>query len=412
MVCFVCIAGPSCLVHVNHYQVLIIVHLCIASRAPASFLLVRHTPAVVLLLLVWPLSCPAGPPPKPWERAGATISTADPSAPKPWEQAQPGDSAACCPTSTGTTAAARPWERQGVTSNGYASTSAPYGNNTYGSNYGNSYGSTYGTTGYGAGTYGSSSYASPYASRYGAQGGLYGSSYGSGLYGGGMYGSSGMYGSTGGMYGSGGMYGGGGMYGSSMYGGAGGGMYGSSMYGTGGMYGGGMGGGFMRPGGMTGGPGAGPFDPNQPPPAPPTAWQALLAGINGVMMFFGRLSFLVDENAHAVHFFISALLQLLDRAGSLYGEIARFILRVVFRRKRKPPGLPMPPGVAGKQLALPAPGGAGGGMLALPAPQSAAASPAAGMQLGSRGGWTPPPLPTGQHGSGAGGPWDNLWSDS
>ena len=37
--------------------------------------------------------------------------------------------------------------------------------------------------------------------------------------------------------------------------------------------------------------------------------QALLAGVNGVMHFFGRLSFLVDENAHAVHFFISALLQ-------------------------------------------------------------------------------------------------------
>ncbi len=33
----------------------------------------------------------------------------------------------------------------------------------------------------------------------------------------------------------------------------------------------------------------------------------------GVVHFFGRLSFLVDENAHAVHFFISALLQLLDR---------------------------------------------------------------------------------------------------
>ena len=31
------------------------------------------------------------------------------------------------------------------------------------------------------------------------------------------------------------------------------------------------------------------------------------------MHFFGRLSFLVDENAHAVHFFVSALLQLLDR---------------------------------------------------------------------------------------------------
>jgi peroxin-13 len=39
----------------------------------------------------------------------------------------------------------------------------------------------------------------------------------------------------------------------------------------------------------------------------------------------------VDENAHAVHFFISALLQLLDRAGSLYAEIARFVLRIIFR---------------------------------------------------------------------------------
>ncbi len=39
------------------------------------------------------------------------------------------------------------------------------------------------------------------------------------------------------------------------------------------------------------------------------ARQTLLAGVNGVMHFFGRLSFLVDENAHALHFFISALLQ-------------------------------------------------------------------------------------------------------
>ena len=57
-----------------------------------------------------------------------------------------------------------------------------------------------------------------------------------------------------------------------------------------------------------------PFDPaNGGPPAPPSAWQAMLAGISGVVHFFGRLSFLVDENAHAVHFFIAALLQLLDR---------------------------------------------------------------------------------------------------
>ena len=100
---------------------------------------------------------------------------------------------------------------------------------------------------------------------------------------------------------------------------------------------------------------AGPyFDANNPPPGPPSAWQAMLQGISGIVHFFGRLSFLVDENAHAVHFFISALLQLLDRccvfaplfscsfcfqlkltrlhlnrAGSLYGELARFVLRLL-----------------------------------------------------------------------------------
>ena len=56
-----------------------------------------------------------------------------------------------------------------------------------------------------------------------------------------------------------------------------------------------------------------PFDPANPPPPPPTAWQSMLHGISGIVQFFGRLSFLVDENAHAVHFFIAALLQLLDR---------------------------------------------------------------------------------------------------
>lgn len=48
-------------------------------------------------------------------------------------------------------------------------------------------------------------------------------------------------------------------------------------------------------------------------PRPPTTWEAMLRGVQGIVHFFGRLSFLVDENAHAVHFFISALLQLLDR---------------------------------------------------------------------------------------------------
>lgn len=61
---------------------------------------------------------------------------------------------------------------------------------------------------------------------------------------------------------------------------------------------------------------AGPYDPNDPngpAPQPPSAWQHMLHVVGGVMHFFGRLSFLVDENAHAVHFFVSALLQLLDR---------------------------------------------------------------------------------------------------
>jgi peroxin-13 len=126
------------------------------------------------------------------------------------------------------------------------------------------------------------------------------------------------------------------------------------------------------------------------------------------MMFFGRLSFLVDENAHAVHFFITALLQMLDRAGSLYGEIARFILRVIFRRKRKP-GLPMPPGKLALPPGAPVSSASSTGMLALPAPNHAA-SPAAAVP-GSRGGWTPPAMPIGELPSGAG-PWDNLWGDS
>lgn len=59
---------------------------------------------------------------------------------------------------------------------------------------------------------------------------------------------------------------------------------------------------------------AGQFGPEGPPPQPPTAWQHALHAIGGVVNFFGRISFLVDENAHAFHFFISALLQLLDRS--------------------------------------------------------------------------------------------------
>lgn len=234
----------------------------------------------------------------------------------------------------------------------------------------------YGSSMYGGagGMYGSSAYSSPYSSMYSRPG---------------MYGSS-MYGGAGSMYG-------GGMYGSSMYGGAGGmyggGMYGSSMYGGGGMYGGGMYG-----GGMYGGAPPG-VDPSRPP-APPSAWQAALAAIGGVVHFFGRLSFLVDENAHAVSFFMSALLQMLDRAGSLYGELARFILRVIFRRKRPvkalpaphhPPGAPGAPGMMG----LPGPAGAPFG-----APRSSGVP------------WQAPALPPPGAGSALdvpAGHWDSLW---
>ena len=61
-------------------------------------------------------------------------------------------------------------------------------------------------------------------------------------------------------------------------------------------------------------------DPNAAPPQPPSAWQHMLHVVGGIMHFFGRLSFLVDENAHAVHFFVSALLQLLDRCVSGCGS--------------------------------------------------------------------------------------------
>lgn len=112
--------------------------------------------------------------------------------------------------------------------------------------------------------------------------------------------------------------------------------YGSRYGGMGGGYGSGMG---MGMGGMGPMGPPGPYDPNDPnalPPQAPSAWQHMLHVVGGIMHFFGRLSFLVDENAHAVHFFVSALLQLLDRAGSLYGELARFIFRMLgFKTKAK-----------------------------------------------------------------------------
>ena len=179
--------------------------------------------------------------------------------------------------------------------------------------------------------------ASPYA---GSRFGLY--SGGAGMFGGygGGYGGgySGAYGQQGGMYGS--SYGSGGMYG-----GYGGGMMGSR-YG-GGMYGGGGMMGMGAPGGWNGDPStmpAGGFAPGAP-----SAWQSALGSLHAAMNFAGRLSFLVDENTHALHFFITAMLQLFDRAGSLYGELARFVLRLL---GFKPPPKPKPDGAQQQQMQM------------------------------------------------------------
>ena len=193
-----------------------------------------------------------------------------------------------------------------------------------------------GTSAYTGGMYSGAGLGSPYAmGSYGSGYGGYGGGYGG--YGGGVYGGYG-----GGMYGS--SYGGG-------YGGYGGGMYG----GMGGMYGAGM----MRPG-MMGGPGAMPgqpgFDPNNPPGAPATAWQRLMHSLSNVVGFFGKIAWLVDENSQALHFFMTALLGLLDRGGVLYGELARFVLRLL---GYKPRSLQPPPGHPG-QMHAGAYGGYGG----------------------------------------------------
>jgi peroxin-13 len=85
--------------------------------------------------------------------------------------------------------------------------------------------------------------------------------------------------------------------------------------GYGGMGGMGMGMGGM--GGMMGG--MNPNDSNGQPGPPPSSWQRILHSISGVVSFAGKIAWLVDENSQALHFFMTALLQLLDRAGVLYG---------------------------------------------------------------------------------------------
>ncbi|XP_020096613.1 peroxisomal membrane protein 13-like isoform X1 [Ananas comosus] len=152
-------------------------------------------------------------------------------------------------------------------------------------NYGNTYGAPLaGYGGYGSGMYGSGGYG--------------GGSYGSGLYG------SSMYSGYGGLYGNTGMYSGG--------------MYNSGFGGPMGGYGMGMGGPYNNQ------------DPNNPgPPSPPGFWMSFLRVMHGVVNFFGRIAMLIDQNTQAFHMFMSALLQLFDRSGLLYGELARFVLRIL-----------------------------------------------------------------------------------
>ncbi|KAG5567146.1 hypothetical protein RHGRI_002644 [Rhododendron griersonianum] len=252
------------------------------------------------------------PPPKPWEQAGSSSGPTPFKPPSPGSTsdvveasgtAKPGEIVSTTDRNTpanrnalGRPVPARPWEQQ-----------------TYGSTYG----------GYGTGTNYNSGYGS---GMYGSYGGGLGGSYGGGMYGNSMY--RGGYGGGG----AGGLYGGSGMYG-------------------GGMYNGGLGGPMGGYGMGMGGPPYGNQDPNNPfgdPPSPPGFWVSFLRVMEGVVTFFGRVAILIDQNTQAFHMFITALLQLLDRSGLLYGELARFVLRLLgIRTKPKrvqPPGSDLPAG--------------------------------------------------------------------
>lgn len=270
----------------------------------------------------------SSPPPKPWEQGGSSSGPTlfKPSSPGSTSDvveasgtARPGEIGPTNGASTMNTNALgrpvpnRPWMQQ----------------NTYGTTYG-------GGTGYGGGLNYNSGYG---AGTYGSYGGLGGTgSYNTGLYGNNMYG-----GGYGGLYGSGGgMYGGGGMY-SNNFGGGPMGGYGMGMGGAGGPY--------------------GDQDPNNPfgaPSSPPGFWVSFMRVMHGVVTVFGRIAMLIDQNTQAFHMFMSALLQLFDRSGMLYGELARFVFRLIGVRTRRnnkiqPPG---PNGPHGPQNYIEPPKGA------------------------------------------------------
>ncbi|CAL5386163.1 unnamed protein product [Camellia sinensis] len=250
------------------------------------------------------------PPPKPWEQAGSS------SGPTPFKPSSLGSTSDVV-ESSGT---ARPGEIVSTTNTavnrnalGRSVPTRPWEQQTYGNTYGGVGSGLNYNSGYGSGMYGS-------------YGGGLGGSYGGGLYGNSMY--------RGG-------YGG-------LYGGSGGSTYG------GGMYSGGFGGPIGGFGGMGMGGPYGNQDPNNPfgaPPSPPGFWVSFLRVVThyhdhddpehqiwirvirpemeGVVTFFGRIAILIDQNTQAFHMFITALLQLFDRSGLLYGELARFVLRLL-----------------------------------------------------------------------------------
>ncbi|XP_058071490.1 peroxisomal membrane protein 13-like [Magnolia sinica] len=120
---------------------------------------------------------------------------------------------------------------------------------------------------------------------------------------------------------------GGRLYGNNMYRGppyTGYGMYGTGMYNNG--YGGPVGGYH----GMSMGGQNGDQDPNNPSdPPPPGFWMSFLGVVRGAVMFLGRISILIDQNTQAFHMLMSALLQVFDTSGILYGELASFVFRLL-----------------------------------------------------------------------------------
>lgn len=272
------------------------------------------------------------PPPKPWERAGTS------SGPAPFKPSSSGNTSEVVEAS-GTAKPGELVSTVNTAANGNT-LARPVPARPWQQNHGNSYGG-YGSTLNNNSGYGSNlNYNSGYGSgTYGSYGGIGGSTLG-----GGLYGNNSMYG---------GGYGGSGMYG--------GGMYNSGFGGSMGGYGMGMG---------MGGPYANQ-DPNNPygaPPSPPGFWMSFLRVMHGVVNFFGRVSMLVDQNTQAFHLFMSALLQLFDRSGMLYGELARFVLRILgirtkSRQQLGPSELPGPEGQGQQQIEGPkAPSGAWDGV--------------------------------------------------